>query len=297
MSKVGIVTGAGGGLGRAEALALAEAGFDVVVGDIDVDAAEAGAKAVRAHGVRAVPVAGDISARKTADALVEAATGELGGLHAVVNNAGITRDRMLVNMSDEQFDDVLGVHLRGHFLLSRAACAYWRDRVKNGAEPEDVAVVNTASEAFLLGPPGQPNYAAAKGGIVALTLSTARGMQRYGVRANAICPRARTSMTAEVFGDAPDDGPDPLSPQNVAPLVGFLCGPRATNVTGQVFVVHSGHVGLLAAPSFEQYFHAERAVWAGGELDGQLERYFESRDAGIGFDFPGVVDIEQGSQR
>src|SRR5690606_4120244 len=140
---------------------------------------------------------------ETADAMLATAQGKFGGLDIVVNNAGITRDRMLPNMSDDEWDSVVAVHLRGHFLLSRNAAAYWRDRSKQEGGPVYGRLVNTSSEAGLLGPPGQPNYGAAKAGITALTLSAARGLERYGVRANVICPRARTSMTEAVFGDAP----------------------------------------------------------------------------------------------
>ncbi len=182
------------------------------------DAAEEAAEEVRSHGVEALVVAGDVGERATADAMMQAATEKLGRLDVVVNNAGITRDKMLFNMTDEDFDLVLKVHLRGHFLLSRNAAAYWRGRFKETGEPVDAAVVNTASEAFLGGSPGQPNYAAAKGGITALTLSTARGLSRVGVRANAICPRARTAMTADVFGeDESGQAVDPYSPDHVAP--------------------------------------------------------------------------------
>ncbi len=118
----------------------------------------------------------------------------------MVNNAGVTRDKMLFNMTDEEFDLVIKIHLRGHFLLSRNAAAHWKQVAKETGAPVDASVINTASEAFLTGSPGQANYAAAKAGITALTLTTARGLSRIGVRANAICPRARTAMTAEVFG-------------------------------------------------------------------------------------------------
>src|SRR3954449_6048989 len=246
--RVAVVTGAGAGLGRAEALALARAGGNVVLNDLP-GAAEETAEEVRSHGVEALVVAGDVGERATADALLQAATEKFGGLDIVVNNAGITRDKMLFNMTDEDFDLVLKVHLRGHFLLSRNAAAYWRGRYKETGEPVDAAVVNTASEAFLGGSPGQPNYAAAKGGITALTLSTARGLSRIGVRANAICPRARTAMTAEVFGeDESGRAVDPYSPEHVAPVVAYLASPAAARITGQVFVVYGGMVALLAAP-------------------------------------------------
>jgi 3-oxoacyl-[acyl-carrier protein] reductase len=134
-------------------------------------------------------------------------------------------------------------------------------------------VVNTSSEAYLLGPPGQPNYAAAKAGIVALTLSTAHGLDRYGVRANVICPRARTAMTADVFGSAPA-GPDPLSPEHVAPLVAYLAAPAADGINGQVFVVHGGMVALLAPPTIEQRF--DSPSWTPEELDSVVGGYVKS---------------------
>jgi len=179
--RVAVVTGAGAGLGRAEALALADAGAAVVVNDLS-GAADEAAEEIRSRGGTAAVVAGDVGERSTADAMVAAAL-DLGGLDIVVNNAGITRDRMLFNLSDEEWDLVIRVHLRGHFLLSRNAAAYWRARSKETDRPVYGRVVNTASEAFLGGSPGQANYAAAKGGIAALTLSTARGLGRIGVRA------------------------------------------------------------------------------------------------------------------
>jgi len=277
--KVAVVTGAGAGLGRAEALALARNGADVVVNDVPGGTGGDTVDAIAALGGKAVLVEGDVGEPATAHELVAAAE-QLGGLHVVVNNAGVVRDRMLFSMSDEEWDTVIRVHLRGHFLLSRDAAAYWRARAKAGSD--DTAgttygrVVNTSSEAYLLGPPGQPNYAAAKAGIVALTQSTARGLARYGVRANAICPRARTAMTAGVFGEAPSGEPDPLSPEHVAPLVAYLAAPAADGVNGQVFVVHGGMVALVAPPTIEQRF--DSPSWTLQELDTVVGGYLRSRE-------------------
>ncbi len=286
-----VVTGAGAGLGRAEALALARAGANVVLNDLP-GAAEETAEEVRATGVEALVVPGDVGESATAEAMLEAAVDKLGRLDVVVNNAGVTRDRMLFNMSDEDFDLVVKVHLRGHFLLSRNAAAHWRARYKETGEAVDAAVVNTASEAFLTGSPGQANYAAAKGAITALTLSTARGLARVGVRANAICPRARTAMTAEVFG-ADDSGRavDPYSPDHVAPLVAYLASPAAARITAQVFVVYAGMVALLAAPVVEQRFDTTGETWDLEGLDRELGGYFAGRDPAVGFAADSVMDL------
>jgi NAD(P)-dependent dehydrogenase (short-subunit alcohol dehydrogenase family) len=199
---------------------------------------------------------------------------------------------MLFNLSDDEWDQVIRVHLRGHFLLSRNAAAYWRGRSKETGGSVYGSVVNTASEAFLGGSPGQANYAAAKAGIVALTLSTARGLGRIGVRANAICPRARTAMTAEVFGD--DDSGlavDPYSPEHVAPLVAYLASPAAERITGQVFVVYGGMVALLAAPVVEQRFDASGDLWSLDDLTKQVGGYFEDRDPSVGFAADSVMQL------
>ena len=291
--RVAVVTGAGAGLGRAEALALAEAGARVVLNDLP-GAADETCEEIRARGGEAAVVAGDIGERSTADALTAAAVDGFGGLDVVVNNAGVIRDKMLFNMSDEDWDLVMRVHLRGHFLLSRNAAAHWRSLFKATGEAVYGRVVNTASEAFLVGSPGQANYAAAKGGIAALTLSTARGLGRMGVRANAICPRARTAMTQDVFGaDAGSDvgDIDPLSPDHVAPLVSYLASPAADRITGQVFVVYGGMVALLAAPVVEQRFDAAGGTWDLPDLDKQVGSYFADRDPARGFAADGVMSV------
>jgi 3-oxoacyl-[acyl-carrier protein] reductase len=289
--RVAVVTGAGAGLGRAEAVALAGAGAHVVLNDLP-GAADDTADRICAAGGKASVVAGDIGERSTADALLTTAVDRLGSLDVVVNNAGVIRDRMLFNMTDEDWDLVLKVHLRGHFLLSRNAAGHWRQLSKATGQPVYGRVVNTASEAFLVGSPAQANYAAAKGGITALTLSTARGLGRMGVRANAICPRARTAMTADVFGgSAPDDGTDPLAPEHVAPLVAYLASPAADGITGQVFVVYGGMVALLAAPTVERRFDADGGEWALEDLDEQLGRYFVGRDPALGFAADAVMHV------
>ena len=288
--RVAVVTGAGAGLGRAEALALARAGARLVLNDLP-GAADAVAAEVDRIGSEAVVVPGDVSERSTADALMEAAVGRLGGLDVLVNNAGVLRDRMLFNMSDDEWDLVLRVHLRGHFLTSRNAASYWRGRSKQEGSPVYGSVVNTASEAFLVGSEGQPNYASAKAGIAALTVSTARALERYGVRANAICPRARTAMTQAVFGEAPTDGVDPLSPEHVAPLVTYLASPASGDVTGQVFVVYGGMVALMAPPSVEKRFDASAATWTPDDLAQTLGSYFESRDPQQSFSCREVMEL------
>ncbi|MEV6252478.1 3-oxoacyl-ACP reductase [Nocardia sp. NPDC051929] len=290
--RVAIVTGGGAGLGRAEALALAEAGASVVVNDLaESDAVADTLGAIRALGAKAEFVAGSIAERATADALIRAAEESFGSVDIVVNNAGITRDRMLFNMSDEDFDAVLAVHLRGHFLLSRNAAAYWRGKSKQAGAPVYGRLVNTSSEAGLLGPEGQANYGAAKAGITALTLSAARALARYGVRANAIAPRARTAMTEAVFSPAPEGEPDPLSPDHVARLVAYLASPAADTVNGQLFVVYGGMVALMAAPVVERRFDAAAGEWSPQDLADTLGGYFADRPDGRTFSASSLTEL------
>ncbi|MFH8615712.1 3-oxoacyl-ACP reductase [Streptomyces sp. NPDC017979] len=286
-----IVTGAGRGLGRAEALELASLGASVVVNDYgqpgrdgtggaSATPAQEVAEEIRAAGGAAVAHHGDVADFAAARDLVALAVTTYGKLDVLVNNAGILRDRMVFSMTEDEWDSVIRVHLKGHFNTTRFASAHWRERSKATGGPVHGRIVNTSSEAFLAGSAGQPNYAAAKGGIVGLTTSTASALARYGVTANAICPRARTRMTEDVFAgfQEPADGVlDPLSPEHVAPLVGYLAAPAAAGVNGQLFVVHGGMVAVVAHPPVVAQFDTEKESFSHDELDALLTPYYAAR--------------------
>jgi 3-oxoacyl-[acyl-carrier protein] reductase len=290
--RTAVVTGAGAGLGRAEALALAAQGANVVVNDIG-PAADVVAAEIRGQGAGAVAVTGDIGDWTLGDRLVEAALDSFGSLDVVVNNAGVLRDTMLFNLTESDWDDVIRVHLKGHASLSRAAAVHWRNRSKAVGGPVYGRVVNTSSEAFLFGPAGQPNYSAAKAGITALTLSTAHALARYGVRANAICPRARTAMTAGVFEESPgSEGLDILAPERVGAFVAYLASPAAEEITAQVFVVYGRMIALLAAPTVEHRFDTSGEAFTMTELDQQLTPYFRGRDPLHGYAAYAVAQLD-----
>ncbi|OOL32393.1 3-ketoacyl-ACP reductase [Rhodococcus rhodochrous] len=276
--RAAVVTGAGAGLGRAEALALADAGAAVVVNDMGAAAHDV-VDEIRAAGGRAVAVTGDVSDWALGEELVRTAVTEFGSMDILVNNAGILRDKMIFNLSESDWDDVIRVHLKGHAATSRAAAVHWRQASKEANGPVYGRVINTSSEAFLFGSAGQPNYSAAKAGITALTLSTAQGLSRYGVRANAICPRARTAMTADAFGENSTgaSGLDPLAPERVATLVRYLASPASDEVNGQVFVVYGKMVALMEAPKVEHRFDAAGSAFTVDELGDQLSSYFSGR--------------------
>ncbi|MFI1205359.1 SDR family oxidoreductase [Streptomyces sp. NPDC020883] len=255
--RVAAVTGAGRGLGRAHALALAAEGAAVVVNDLGVAADGAGTSAgparqvveeIRTHGGRAVAHTGDITTDDGARSLVTTALDAFGRLDALVNNAGFLRDRMLVNLTEDDWDAVLRVHLKGHFLPLKHAAAHWRAETKAGRTP-DARVVNTSSGAGLLGSVGQVNYSAAKAGILGLTLVAAAELARYGVQVNALAPAARTRMTERTFAStmaAPGAGVfDAMAPENVSPLVVWLTAVDSAGVTGRVFEAEGGRITVM----------------------------------------------------
>ncbi|MET8948249.1 3-oxoacyl-ACP reductase [Streptomyces sp. NPDC004542] len=301
-----IVTGAGRGLGRAEALELARLGAAVVVndhgrpgrdgsGEASAGPAEQVAAEIRAAGGRAVAHTGDVADLQQARTLVRLAVEEFGRLDVLVNNAGILRDRMVFSMTEDEWDSVIRVHLKGHFNTTHLAAAHWRERSKAAGGPVYGRIVNTSSEAFLAGSAGQPNYAAAKGGIVGLTTSTALALAKYGVTANAICPRARTRMTEDVFAGlaAPEEGLDPLAPEHVAPLVGYLASPAAARVNGQLLVVHGGMVAVVERPRVQAQFDSKQETFTYDELDALLTPHYAGRPAGETFAAAEVLALKR----
>ncbi|WP_037601308.1 SDR family oxidoreductase [Streptacidiphilus rugosus] len=256
--RVVVVTGAGRGLGRAHALAFAAEGAKVVVNDLGVAADGLGPSAtpgeevvgeIRSRGGEAVAHGGDIATTEGADALIAVALDAFGRLDTLVNNAGFLRDRMLVNTGEDDWDAVMRVHLKGHFLPLRAAAAHWRAEAKAGRVPQ-ARVVNTSSGAGLLGSVGQGNYSAAKAGILGLTMVAAAEMGRYGVQVNAIAPAARTRMTEQAFAAtmaAPTEAGafDAMAPENVSPLVVWLGADASAGVTGRVFEAEGGRITVM----------------------------------------------------
>ena len=260
--KVAIVTGAGRGIGRDHALALARSGAKVVVNDLgaalsgegrDDTPAQQVVQEIEALGGDAVANDANVADFEAAAAMVQQAIDHFGRLDILVNNAGILRDRMLVNMSEAEWDAVINVHLKGHFAPTRHAAAHWRERSKAGDEVK-ARVINTSSPSGVFGNIGQANYGAAKAGIAAFTVIAAQELHRYGVTVNCLAPNARTRMTEETFQmNAPPEGFDPLDPSNVSAVVVALCADEAHAITGQVIHVWGGAVNVLRG-------------WSAGEL-------------------------------
>ena len=281
--KVAIVTGAGRGIGREHALALAEAGATVVVNDLGATLAGEGADAtpaqqvvaeIEAAGGAAVANGDDVADFAGAERMVRQALDTYGRLDILVNNAGITRDRMLVNMSEEEWDSVLTVHLKGHFAPTRHAAAYWREQAKAGAEVRG-RVINTSSPSGVFGNVGQTNYGAAKAGIAGFTIIAAQELARYGVTVNCLAPNARTRMTEASFGEIPkpEDGFDAMDPANIAPIVVALCADEAQDITGQCFFIYGGAVNILR-PWDAGELLASDDKWDADEFLAQLRERF-----------------------
>ena len=247
--RVVIITGAGGGLGAAHARSFAAEGASVVVNDINRDAAQAVVDEIVAAGGKAIVNTSDITNYQDSLNAVKEAIDAFGDLHVVLNNAGINRDRMFASMTEDEWDAIMAVHLKGHFCISSHAVHYWRGQSKEG-KAVDARILNTTSGAGLQGSIGQSNYAAAKAGIAALTLNQAAELARYGITANAVAPAARTNMTTAVPAMAermakPEDGSfDYFAPENVSSLLVWLGSTESSHVTGRVFEAEGGKISL-----------------------------------------------------
>jgi len=280
--KVAIVTGAGRGIGRAHALALAEGGASVIVNDLggalsgeghDDTPAKQVVDEIKAAGGQAAANSENVADFDGAERLVQQALDDFGRLDILVNNAGILRDRMIVNMTEQEWDAVIAVHLKGHFAPTRHAAAYWRERSKAGDEVKG-RVINTSSPSGVFGNIGQANYGAAKAGIAGFTVIVAQELQRYGVTVNCLAPNARTRMTEDTFDmGAPPEGFDPLDPSNMSPLVVALCADEAQRITGQVFHVWGGAINALQGWVSGELF-ASDGKWNADALLGELLERF-----------------------
>ncbi|MEY2431203.1 MAG: hypothetical protein QOC92_928 [Acidimicrobiaceae bacterium] len=288
--KVAIVTGAGRGIGRGEALALAAEGATVVVNDLgtSLEGAQEASQAqqvvdeINGNGGTAVASSDDVASWAGAQSLVGATLDQFGRLDILVNNAGVLRDQMSFKMDEDAWDAVIRVHLKGHFAPTRFASEHWRAQSKAGNDSGG-RIINTVSEAGLYGGTGQANYTAAKAGIAGMTIALARELKNYGVTANAIAPRARTRMTETVLGDygAPPEGDafDEWDPDNIGPVVAWLASDDAADVTGQVFVAFGGRLHLMEGWTMvSEIEQGER--WSVSAIAGRKAELFGERRSG-----------------
>jgi NAD(P)-dependent dehydrogenase (short-subunit alcohol dehydrogenase family) len=283
--KVAIVTGAGRGIGREHALALAQSGAKLVVNDLggssagegqDQSPAQSVADEINGIGGEAVANYDNVADFQGAEQLIKQAIGEFGRLDILVNNAGIIRDRMLVNLTEDEWDAVINVHLKGHFAPTRHAAAYWREQSKAGQQING-RVINTSSPSGVFGNVGQTNYGAAKAGIAAFTIIAALELGRYGVTVNCLAPNARTRLTEQTFGDipVPEGGFDSMDPANISPVVVALASDEAQNITGQCFFVYGGVINVLKAWDSGVALKKE-GRWEADELVAKLKEAFPS---------------------
>ena len=272
--RVVVVTGAGRGIGRGEALECARQGAAVVINEYDPAVGAAVVEEITAAGGRAALVEGDVSEPSVADALVATAVDEFGRLDGLVNNAGVLRDRTLVKMTPEEWDDVIRVHLRGHYAPTHAAVRYWRQEGRTGR------VVCTASTSGILGNFGQSNYGAAKAGIAAFAQIVAQENWKHGITVNAICPAARTRMTEGAYGERLEGGDgggfDFWHPDNVAPFVAYLCSDASSGISGKVFGVQGDTVELYRPFTSEAFLQKGGARWTAQELAERVGELFET---------------------
>ncbi|MDH3336199.1 MAG: SDR family NAD(P)-dependent oxidoreductase [Gammaproteobacteria bacterium] len=295
--KVAIVTGAGRGLGREEAIDLAANGARVVINEIDrpeaKQAAEQTVDDIKAAGGEATLVLGDCASTDDAQRLFETTIKTYGDMNIMVNNAGFVRDKTIFSMDDEEFDSVVRVHLRGHFVNMRNATAYWRGKAKSGEQVYG-RLISTSSEAAIYGSAGQPNYAAAKAGIVAMTMGAAQLMIKYGITCNVIMPRAATDMTMQgptaAMFQAPDSGFHQFDPANVAPLVTYLSSPRSSHIAGEVFIAWGNQVSVLKRPEpLDPHVNPDgESRWTLDGLDRSLSTYFDENHVPVrdGYSLP-----------
>mgnify|MGYP000200440445 CR=1 FL=1 len=274
--RVVIITGAGGGLGAAHARICAAEGAAVVVNDINEAAAQAVVDDIVAANGSAIVNTSDITNYDDSANAVKQAIDAYGGVHAVVNNAGINRDRMFASMNEAEWDAIMAVHLKGHFCISSHAVGYWRGEAKAG-KSVDARIINTTSGAGLQGSVGQSNYAAAKAGIAALTLNQAAELGRYGITANAVAPAARTGMTtaveamAERMKKPEDDSFDYWAPENVSSLIAWLASGSSAHVSGRIFESEGGKISI--ADGWRSTEGVDKgARWAPAEVGGAVEQ-------------------------
>lgn len=287
--KVAVVTGAGRGLGRAHALELARLGAKVVVNDLGVAADGSGrdesagqgvVDEIKSAGGEAVAHFGDVADWAQSKAMINTAVDTFGDFNILVSNAGFCRDKMIFSMDEADFDSVLRVHLKGHFCGIRHAAKYLRDKGK--AEGQVYGrILSTASEAAFFADPGQPNYSAAKAGIIAITNGAAQALAKYGVTANTFMPRARTAMTlvgqTAQFFEKPEEGFDTFAPENVSPLVGYLASPAAANISGNVFIVWGKQISVMEYPKRAADFENEEA-WSFDAVAKSVGGFFEGKE-------------------
>ncbi|WP_292834172.1 SDR family oxidoreductase [Microbacterium sp.] len=295
--KVAIVTGAARGVGRAHAMLLASEGAKVIVNDLGGEWDGSGADSrpaqqtvdeIKALGGEAAANYDNVASWEGGENLIKQALETYGDLHILINNAGILRDRTIFNMTEQEWDAVINVHLKGHFVPTRFATAYWREKAKTSGESANGRVIFTSSEAGLFGNGGQANYAAAKAGIASLGIVVSREMSKYGVTANNLAPRARTRLTEGTFGEfKQQEGVfDSWAPENISPWVAYLCSDAAAHITGQTFIVGGGEVDLVQGWTTVSKIEKD-GRWTLEELEARSKDLFGDRSTGT----PAFADL------